>query len=115
VDEVVLPSREIAFRLAERLLDGGQGDRHPLAGDYVLAEITLGKALDGKTLAEAQLPSRYHLNAVLIKRMEKDSTAAVAEEARADVQLQAGCQLLVVGRREKISRFERECGKAPSG
>lgn len=108
VDEVVLPARDMAYRLAEKLRDGASGDRHLLAGDYLLAEIRLGTALDGQSLAEAQLPKRYSVTAVLLKRTEKDRV--VVEEAGPDLKLAGGGILLVVGRREKINRFERDCG-----
>lgn len=109
VEEVVLASREVAHRLAERIQDGGNGERHPLAGDYVLAEVQLGSALDGKTLAEAQLPSKFSITAVLLKRPEGDRM--VVEEARAELKLVKGGILFVVGGRKKVTQFERECGK----
>ncbi len=112
VDDVILPTRDAAHRLAERLYDGGQGERHPLAADYLLAQVRLGSALEGKTLAEAELPTRYGLTAVLMKRQE--GARLIVEEARAAVRLLAGAELFVVGTRKKISHFERECGdKAP--
>ena len=109
VDEVVLPIREVAHRLAERLHDGGQGERHPLAADYVLAEVRLGAALDGQTLAEAQIPKRFGITAVLLKRPVDQRI--VVEEARAEIKLATGAELLVVGKRDKIQRFDRECGE----
>lgn len=112
VDEVVLPSREVANRLAERLHDGGRGERHPLAADYVLAEVRLGPALNNQTLAEVKLPKRFGVTAVLLKRTT--GNRLVVEEARAEVRLMAGDELLVVGKREKIGHFERECGEKSS-
>lgn len=109
-DEVVLPSRDVAYRLAEKLRDGARGDRHPLAGDHLLAEIRLGEALAGQTLATAQLPRRFGVTAVLFKYAVKDRM--VIAEVAPDLQLTAGGVLLVVGRREKINRFERDCGIA---
>ena len=108
VDEVILPSREVAHRLAERLHEGEMGARHPLFGDYILAEIRLGNALDGQTLAEAQLPKHHSVTAVLLKRYVGDKEEL--EEARSDTRLAAGVDLLVVGERKKVGRFERECG-----
>jgi len=109
VDEVILPNREAAHRLAEELRDGAAGERHSLAGDFVLAEVKLGPALDGQTLASAQLPKRYGVTAVLLKRSVKDRV--IVEETRAELSLSAGAGLLVVGKRDKIARFERECGE----
>lgn len=108
VDEVVLPSREVAHRLAESLHEGARGDRYPLAGDFVLATVKLGQPLTGHSLAEAQLPKRYGVTAVLLKRPV--NARIVVEEAQAELRLEAGAELIVVGRREKIARFDRECG-----
>ncbi len=108
VDEVVLPARESAHRLAEKLRDGATGDRHLLAGDFLLAEIRLGPALDGRSLANVQLGQRHGVTAVLFKRPVRDRLEI--EEAGPALVLAAGGILLVVGRREKINRFERECG-----
>lgn len=110
VDEVVLPSREVAHRLAESLHDGGQGERHPLAGDFVLAEVRLGRVLDGQTLAQAQLPRNHGITAVLLKRTTGGRLEV--EEARGELRLAAGCELVVVGKRDRIGRFERACGEA---
>lgn len=109
VDEVVLPNREVAYRLAESLYEGTRGERHPLVGDYVLAEVRLGTALNDQTLAAAQLPKRFGVTAVLIKRSVDNRI--VAEDARAEAKLATGVDLLVVGQREKIHRFDRECGE----
>lgn len=109
-DEVILPVRDVANRLAEKIRDGANGDRHPLAGDYVLADVRLGSALDGQKLATAQLPKRYGVTAVLYKRAE--GAQLVLEEITPELQLAAGEVLVVVGRREKINRFERDCGVA---
>jgi trk system potassium uptake protein TrkA len=107
-DDVVLPTRDMAYQLAERLRDDARSPRIPLADDYHLAEIRLGPVLHGQTLAEAQLPKRYGVTAVLYKRATGDRTTV--EEIKADLILANGSALLVVGRREKVNRFEHECG-----
>jgi trk system potassium uptake protein len=52
-DLVVLPSRDVAYRLAERLRDNAGSDRQELSGDYQLARIRLGPPLHGQTISEA--------------------------------------------------------------
>jgi trk system potassium uptake protein TrkA len=108
VDEVVLTTRDVAYQLAEKLGGDAAGDRHPLAGDYLLAEIRLGPALDGQTLASANLPEKYGVTAVLFKRAVENRL--VIEEPAPDLALAENGALLVVGRREKINRFERDFG-----
>jgi len=107
-DLVVLPSRDMAYRLAERLRDNAGHERQTLSGEYQLAQIHIGKALDGQTLAEAKLPQRYKITVVLIARPSSDQESKPFEP-RADFAFAANDVLMVVGERENINRFEREC------
>ena len=109
-DLVVLPSRDMAYRLAERLRDNVGGDRQGLSGDHQLAQIQLGPALHGKTLAEASLPERYRVTLVLLTRGEAKDEAKAFEPAPG-LKLLTRDWLFVAGRRENINRFERECGR----
>lgn len=109
-DLVVLPSRDMAYRLAERLRDNAHDDRHPLSGGYQLAQVRLGPMLGGTTLAEAKLPQRFNVTAVLILRPDGDPVHPKIFEPGADFTLAENDTILVVGRREKINRFEHDCG-----
>ncbi len=108
-DLVVLPSRDMAYRLAERLRDNARDERHPLVGGYQLAEVRLGPILDGQTLRDAKLPERFKVNAVLITRPNGHPEPDVFE-ASADFRLTANDTILIVGRRENINRFEADLG-----
>lgn len=109
-DLVVLPTRDMAYRLAERLRDNLGSDRQQLCGDHQLAQIRLGPLLHGKTLAEAGLRERYRVNVVLVTRTgAKGETEAV--EPTPDRAMLNGDMLFVAGRREHLNRFERECGQ----
>jgi trk system potassium uptake protein len=108
-DLVVLPTRDMAYRLAERLRDNAGSDRQELCGDYQMAQIRLGPSLDGRTLAEAGLRERFGLNVVLLTRAApKGETEAL--EPRADLRMALRDLLFVSGLREKLNKFERECG-----
>jgi trk system potassium uptake protein TrkA len=108
-DLVVLPSRDMAYRLAERLRDNAGSDRQQLCADYQLAQIHAGPYLHGKTLTEAKLRERYRVNVVLLTRA-KSGGQSIPLEPAPDHQLQNGDLLFVAGLREHINRFERECG-----
>ena len=108
-DLVVLPSRDMAYRLAERLRDHAGSDRQQLSGEYQLAHVRLGPPLHGKTLAEAGLREQYHVNVVLLTRPgPKEKTNAL--EPKPELKLALHDLLIVSGLRENINRFERECG-----
>jgi trk system potassium uptake protein len=108
-DLVVLPSRDMAYRLAERLRDNAGSDRQELSGNYQLAQIRLGPPLHGKTLAESSLRERYGVNMVLLTRPGPNETTT-ALEPNPLLKLALHDVLFVSGLREKINRFEKECG-----
>lgn len=108
-DLVVLPTRDMAYRLAERLRDNVLSDRQELCGDYQLAQIRIGKKLDGLKLADASLRQRYGINVVLVTRFNGDQKL-IPFEPLPDFQMTSDDMLFVSGLREKINRFERECG-----
>lgn len=107
-DLVVLPSRDMAYRLAERLRDAAGSDRQPISGDYQIAQIRLGPPLHGQKLVDLALRERYRINIVLVMRPgPKDSTQHLEPEPELKLALHDLC--IVVGKRESINRFEREC------
>lgn len=108
-DLVVLPTRDSANQLAERLLSDALGDRLPLGGEYQLAHVRLGSGLSEKTLAEARLPQKHHINVVLISR-PGDKGEANLHEPSVDFRLAQNDTVMVVGRREAINRFEAQFG-----
>ena len=56
-DLVILPTRDTAYRLAERIQLESLKDRMPLFGEYQLAHLRVGYWLSGQTLWEAKFPS----------------------------------------------------------
>ena len=55
-DLVVVPSRDMAHGLAERLRSEFLSERMPISGDYQLAQVRIGSSLHGWTLAKANSP-----------------------------------------------------------
>ncbi len=108
-DLVVLPSRDMAYRLAERLRDNARDERHPLVGGYQLAEVRLGPILTDTTLLEAKLPQRFKITAVLVTRHSGKPEPEVLEPS-GELRLMDGDRIFVVGKRENINRFEGEFG-----
>jgi len=112
-DLVVLPSRDMAYRLAERLRDNLGSDRQQLCGNHQLAQIRVGPPLHGKSLAEAALRDRYRVNVVLVTRVD-DEGQTVAIEPKPERLILTGDLVFVAGLRENLNRFERECGPQPT-
>lgn len=108
-DLVVLPTRDMAYRLAERLRDNLGSDRQQLCEDHQLAQIRLGPPLQGKSLAEAALREKYGINVVLLTRPGPNAKLE-AREPTPDLKMALHDVLFVSGLREKLNRFEKECG-----
>ncbi len=108
-DLVVLPTRDMAYRLAERLRDAAGSDRQQLSGDYQLAQVRLGPPLHGMSLSEAALRERFRINVVLLTRPGPNEKIK-ALEPEPGLKLALHDVLIVSGLREKINQFERECG-----
>lgn len=110
-DIVILPTRDMAYRLAERLRDNLGSDRQQLSGEHQLAQIRLGAFLNGKTIADVSLREHYHVNVVLLTRNgAKRETAGI--EPTPDCVMRRGDMLFVAGEREHLNHFERECGES---
>ncbi len=108
-DLVLLPSRDMAYRLAERLRDNTQGDRQELCENYQLAQIRLGLALHGQSLEKARLRETQGINVVLVSR-PRHGGKTEALEPKPSLVLNKDDLLFISGRRDKINAFEKECG-----
>jgi trk system potassium uptake protein TrkA len=113
-DLVILPTRDMAYRLAERLRDNVGSDRQQLCGDQQLAQIRAGPALHAKTLRDAALRERYRVNVVLLTRTDSRGEM-LSFEPTPDRSMLRGDMLFVAGKRENLNRFERDCGEPSAG
>lgn len=68
--EVVQPERNFGERLAARLAFRGVVDILPLGDDLVITELNTPESFAGRALEELQLPRRFGLTVVAIRRTE---------------------------------------------
>jgi trk system potassium uptake protein TrkA len=106
-DLVILPSRDIAYKLAEQLRNDTATERQPISGEYQLGHIRLGDLLNGKTLAEASIRKDYKINVVLLLRENSAQTI----EPTPELLLKSGDVIICVGKRENLNRFEKRQAK----
>lgn len=99
--EVVYPERDIAERLARRLLSPHAMDFIKLNGDITVSEIKLTEKLVGETVRDADLRQKYGLNIIALER-EGETTI----EVRPDYQFQSCDILVVIGKRNHVKDFE---------
>jgi trk system potassium uptake protein TrkA len=101
VDRVVYPQRDMGARVASNISAGGIIDFVRLSEKYGMAELDPPDSLVGKSLLELDLPKRYGLNVMAIKRGKRVIVSPRAEERIAQEDL-----LVVIGDAQGISRLQ---------
>ncbi len=98
--EVVYPERDMAIRLAKRLISKRIFNLLELDDRTDISELTLGGRLVGKTVEQAQLRREYGINIIAISHNK-----AITTDIRPDYVLNQGDTLVVIGDRDKIRRL----------
>lgn len=103
--EVVHPERDMAQRLAERLVAPDVLERMPFLEDHALVEFPAPSTLWGRTLSQTGLRSEHRLAVVLVKRREQGAQAVAPP--RGDQVINQGDVLVVLARVEDVKTFRR--------
>jgi trk system potassium uptake protein TrkA len=102
VDEVILPEKDMACSLVERLSAPSiLGEFHILKG-YSILDTRTPKQFLGKTLGDIDLRNRFGVSVILIQRGTEVLTGPCAE----DVVLE-GDIMVLLGKDEEIEAFKR--------
>lgn len=101
--EVIIPEKEIAGKLAKSLISPNVLDYLPLSEDYMIFEMAPPSSFYGKTIAELQLRSRYHIEVIAIRDVVTDRITMVPG---ADFVVKDGEVLLVVGKEKDIQKIK---------
>ena len=104
--EVVYPEKDMAIRLAKRLISGRVFNLFELDEKTDISELKMTEALTGKTVEQAQLRNRFGVNIIAINHNQ-----AMTTEIRPDYVLEPGDTLVVIGDREKIRVLADTLGK----
>lgn len=70
IQEVILPAREAAERLANSLMLQGVMDSFTVSTDYTIVEINAPEKFFGRTVEELDLRRRFEVSLITIKRTE---------------------------------------------
>lgn len=100
-DLVVRPERDMAVRVARSLASRHVVDLLELSPNLLVEEVSAGQRVNGRTLEDLDLRSRYGVNVLLLKR---DSQIVVAPGG--DTELRTGDVLVVFGEKQALSRLE---------
>jgi trk system potassium uptake protein TrkA len=101
--EVMIPEKEIAHKVSKSLISPNVLDYLPLSGDYMIFEMAPPNSFLGKTIAELQLRSRYHIEVIAIRDIVSDKVHMVPP---ASFVIKDGEILVVVGKEKDIQTIK---------
>ena len=101
--EVMIPEKEIAHKLAKSIISPNVLDYLPLSDDYMISEVAPPNDFFGKSLAQLQLRSRWHVEVIAIRDVVADKVIMVPG---ADFVIKDGDVLVVVGRENDIREIK---------
>lgn len=99
---VVYPEADMAVRIGKKLISGNLLDYIALEDGVEVRRIQVSGKLLGKTLKELDIRRLYGTNVIAIERDHHTNV-----EFSPDYRFQEGDTVLVIGKSEKIDRFER--------
>ena len=99
--EVIYPERDMALRLAKRLLSSSVLDYISLNSNIEISEIRITQKLVGRSVQEADLRRKFGLIIIAIERGEQTMTDINPAHVFAVDDI-----IVVVGKNESIQRFE---------
>jgi trk system potassium uptake protein TrkA len=101
--EVIIPEKEMADKIAKSLVSPNVLDYIPLADDYMICEIAPPSGFIGKTLAEIQLRSKYHVDVIAVRDMLTDKIHMVPA---ANFVVKDSEVLIVVGKEVDVDKIK---------
>ena len=99
--EVVYPEKDMAMRLANKLIAPHVLEYISLSEDIDIMEIALTERVSGKTVLELNLRQQFGLNIIAVEQNDR-----LTADVRPDMVLQAGDTIAVIGRPGQIKAFE---------
>ena len=101
--EVIIPEKIMADKIAKSIVSPNVLDYIPLADGYMIGEIAPPPGFIGKSLAEIQLRSKYHIDVIAVRDMltEKINMVPAANFIVKDSEV-----LIVVGKESDIDKIK---------
>ena len=99
--EVVFPEKDMAVRLARRLEPSQIINYIELSENVDISKMSLPEKLVGKSIIESRIRSNYGLNIIAIER-----GGEIIPDFSASYVLKEGDQIIVIGDRKGIKKFE---------
>ena len=102
-DRVIFPEHEMGVKLAQGLSSSSVLNFIEFSEDYGIVELSAPKSWHGKTIRELDVRNAFHVNIIAVRKADSPSTLNVAPGANCT--LEAGDNVVAVGRSEDINRL----------
>ena len=100
--EVMIPEKEISYRVAKSLVSPNVLDYFPLSDDYIISEMAPPNSFQGESIAELQLRSRHRIEMIAVPDVLSDKINIVPG---ANFVIKDGDVLVVVGKETDIAQI----------
>lgn len=99
--EVVYPERDMAIRVANRLLYSKTLDFIELSNDIDVCELKVTNKLSGKTILQLDVRKRFKINIIAVER-ESETIIELSPECK----VRENDLIVVIGKKSSIKKFE---------
>lgn len=103
IDQVVFPERDMGRKLAHSLNAPSVIDLFELSDDYSVVEVNAPVDMAGKTLAELDLPGRYGVTIIALRRDDGEQTLVTPT---AEDIIEAEDVVVAVGKNKGLKKLE---------
>lgn len=101
--EIVFPEKDMAIRVARRIVSPNIIDYLPLTSEYIILEAAAPENWVGKSLRELSLRKIYGINIVAIKQMIPEKFIAIPD---ADYVIKDSDALIILGREDSLAALK---------
>ncbi len=102
-DRVIFPEHEMGVKLAQGLSSSNVLNFIEFSEDYGIVELASPKSWHGKTIRELDVRNAFHVNIIAVRKADQPGALNVAPGA--GCVLEAGDNVVAVGRSEDINRL----------
>ena len=102
-NEVIIPEREMADKVAKSLIAPNVLDYIPLSAEYTISEIVPPPLFMGKTIGELHLRSKYHVEVIAVREILPERLTMVP---RADFVIKDSDVLVVIGKEKEVQKIK---------
>ncbi|MEK8132423.1 TrkA family potassium uptake protein [Paenibacillus filicis] len=102
VDRIIFPERDMGVRVAHQLVSPNLLDYIELSCEYTIAELTVPRCLDGRTLRDLDTRAKYGCSIVAINKKEGVIIAPTATDSVEEKDV-----MVIIGTNDQIDHFEK--------